>query len=147
MKPQTVHVDTTSPTPPYEQVRAQLADLIMGGYLRVDARLPSVRQLATDLGLAPGTVARAYRELESEGLIRSRRGAGTRVTPPQDRVRHEEELLAEAARAYITAGRSLGADDELLHVALRAALRAEEADLPAPSDGARDPDGRKTPPG
>src|SRR5690606_11229934 len=56
-------VDTTSAVPPYEQMRAQITALITTGALAVGDRLPSIRQLAGDLGLAPGTVARAYREL------------------------------------------------------------------------------------
>lgn len=73
-----VRVDTTSQVPPFEQIRAQLAALIVTGRLTEGERLPTVRQLASDLGLAPGTVARAYRELETAELIRTRRGAGTR---------------------------------------------------------------------
>ena len=74
-------VDTASPTPPFEQIRAQLAALIRRGELAPDQRLPPVRQLAADLGLAVGTVARAYRELELTGQVTSRRGGGTRVAP------------------------------------------------------------------
>ena len=73
-------VDTGNPTPPYEQLRRQLAELIQSAALQPGDRLPPLRQLAADLGLAVGTVARAYRELESAGLISSRRGGGTRVT-------------------------------------------------------------------
>lgn len=70
-----VRVDTASQVPPYAQIRAQLGALIVTGQLAEGERLPTVRQLATDLGLAPGTVARAYRELEAAELIRTRRGA------------------------------------------------------------------------
>ena len=63
----------------YEQIRAQLADLIVRGVLTPHERLPTVRQLAADLGLATGTVARSYQELEHAGMIVTRRGAGTRV--------------------------------------------------------------------
>ena len=73
-------VDTSNPTPPYEQLRRQLAELIQSAALAPGDRLPPLRQLAADLGLAVGTVARAYRELESAGLISSRRGGGTRVS-------------------------------------------------------------------
>ena len=76
-----VRIDTTSQVPPYEQIRAQLAALIRSGQLAEGERLPTVRQLAADLGLAPGTVGRAYRELEAAELISARRGAGTRVAP------------------------------------------------------------------
>ena len=72
-------VDTGNPTPPYEQLRRQLAELIQSAALAPGDRLPPLRQLAADLGLAVGTVARTYRELESAGLVSSRRGGGTRV--------------------------------------------------------------------
>lgn len=55
---QAVTVDVLDPTPPYEQLRRQLADLVGSGVLASGDRLPPVRQLAADLGLAPGTVAR-----------------------------------------------------------------------------------------
>lgn len=81
-----VHVDSSDPTPPFEQLRRQLADLIRTGTLVDGQRLPSVRQLAADLSLAAGTVARAYAELEKGGLVLSRRGAGTRVIGSKDPV-------------------------------------------------------------
>lgn len=74
-----LQVDTTSPVPPYEQVRAQLVALIEGGVLSAGDRLPSIRQLAGDLGMATNTVQRAYRELETSGLIQSRGRHGTVV--------------------------------------------------------------------
>ena len=75
----TVTVDVLDPTPPYEQLRRQLADLIGSGVLTPGDRLPPVRQLAADLGLAAGTVARTYRELEQSGHVRSRRGGLVRL--------------------------------------------------------------------
>lgn len=121
-----VVVDTTSPTPPYEQVRAQLADLVAAGVLVHDARLPPIRQLAADLGIAPGTVARAYRLLEAAGLVRTGRGGGTRVVadPP---ARRPSPGLAGHADAYVSAGRSGGADDAELLDAVRAAVRRAAA--------------------
>jgi DNA-binding transcriptional MocR family regulator len=67
-----LRVDTTAAVPPYEQIRSQIATMIATGFLQVGRRLPTIRQLATDLGLAGGTIARAYRELEQSGLIKSR---------------------------------------------------------------------------
>ncbi|MBK8462270.1 MAG: GntR family transcriptional regulator [Nigerium sp.] len=74
-----VRVDASDPTPPYEQLRRQLAGAIRGGTLASGTRLPTVRQLAADLGLATGTVMRAYGELEASGLVVTRRGQGTVV--------------------------------------------------------------------
>ncbi|MFD6432525.1 GntR family transcriptional regulator [Streptomyces venezuelae] len=119
-----VRVDTTSPVPPYEQIRAQLSALITTGRLPEGERLPPVRQLAADLGLAAGTVARAYRELEAASLIHTRRGAGTKVAPlpagtatPADPAQ-----LAALAAQFVTDARSLGADDAAAVRAVREAL-------------------------
>ncbi|WP_331755483.1 GntR family transcriptional regulator [Streptomyces sp. NBC_01643] len=119
-----VHVDTTSAIPAYEQVRAQVADLVLGGHLTEGDRLPPVRQLAADLGLAVATVARAYRELESAGMVRSRRGAGTRITSPVHPGPAIDNQLAQAARTYVTTARQMGASDEQVLAAVRLTLTA-----------------------
>jgi DNA-binding transcriptional MocR family regulator len=64
------------PTPPYEQLRRQLVDLIEGGQFVEGERLPPLQQLTGDLGLAVGTVVRTYHELEAAGLVRSDVAAG-----------------------------------------------------------------------
>ena len=74
-----VSVDSTSPVPPFEQVRSSLAARINDRSLPVGTKLPTVRKLAADLGVAPNTVARAYRELEEAGLIETRGRAGSFV--------------------------------------------------------------------
>jgi GntR family transcriptional regulator len=128
-----IRVDTTSPVPPYEQIRAQLTALINTGRLPENERLPTVRQLAADLGLAVGTVARAYRELEAVHLIHTRRGAGTRVAPPPAHApRPDPTALAELAtlaRRFTTAARALGADDAAVEAAVRDALESEGSTL------------------
>ncbi|MER6956894.1 GntR family transcriptional regulator [Streptomyces sp. NPDC002623] len=118
-----VRVDTTSQVPPYEQIRAQLASLIVTGRLVEGERLPTVRQLAADLGLAPGTVARAYRELEAAELIRTRRGAGTRVAAlPAEPQHPDADRLTTLARDFTSAARALGAGTETILNAVREAL-------------------------
>ena len=67
-----------------------------------------MRQLAADLGLAPGTVARTYRELEQAGFVRSRRGGGTRVAPHPPAAATPGVALEEAAVAYLARARVLG---------------------------------------
>jgi GntR family transcriptional regulator len=79
-----VAIDAGGRIPPFEQVRAQIAAQIGAGYLVDGQRLPSVRGLADELGLAPGTVAKAYTLLEEAGLVRTARGAGTRVVRPAE---------------------------------------------------------------
>ena len=105
---QAVTVDVLDPTPPYEQLRRQLADLVGSGVLGPGDRLPPVRQLAADLGLAVGTVARTYRELEQAGYVRSRRGGGTRVAPAPPSAATPERALEEAAQAYLERAAVLG---------------------------------------
>ena len=100
-----IEVDTDLPTPPYEQVRAQIAALAADGSLPAGTRLPTVRQLAGDLGLAVNTVARAYRELEQAGLVETRGRNGTFVTPRAAGVPARAQQLA--AR-YAEQSRALG---------------------------------------
>lgn len=112
-----ITVDDASPTPPFEQIRAQLQNQIQLGTLANGQRLPSVRQLAADLRLAPGTVARAYSALEFEGLIETRRGGGTRVSLQGDT--YPEVLDAAVEFADAALARELSLDGAIL--ALRAA--------------------------
>ncbi|MGH2726663.1 MAG: GntR family transcriptional regulator [Actinomycetota bacterium] len=103
-------VDPDSPVPPYEQIRSQIASMVATGVLPTGMRLPAIRQLAGDLGLADGTVARAYRELESEGVILTRGRHGTYVNDNGVRrpSRESERLLGEAAHAFAVRARQLG---------------------------------------
>ncbi|HEY3438386.1 MAG TPA: GntR family transcriptional regulator, partial [Actinotalea sp.] len=89
-----VVIDAASAEPPYEQVRRQIAEAVAGGRLVAGYRLPPVRGLAEDLGLAANTVARAYRELEQAGLVETRGRGGTVVTGAGDERR---EAAREAA--------------------------------------------------
>ncbi len=74
-----ITVDADLSTPPFEQIRAQIAAQVQSGELRAGQRLPAIRQLAADLRIAPGTVARAYSDLEEAGLIETSRRFGSRV--------------------------------------------------------------------
>ncbi len=116
-----VEVDTSSPVPPYEQIRDQVTTMAVTGVLAVGTRLPAIRQLAADLGLANGTVARAYRELETAGVIESRGRHGTFVRghrlPAAD-----PGQLQERARAFAVAVQQLGADHGEAVSAVRLAL-------------------------
>lgn len=115
-----VQIDAGSPTPPYEQLRAQLARQIADRSLAVGTRLPTVRRLAADLGLAVNTVARSYRELEEAGLVETRGRNGTFVAAAGERGR---ERARQAAERYATAVRGLGLDrNEALRI-VEAALR------------------------
>lgn len=117
-----ITVDPSVPASPSEQIRLQIADLIRSGDLPGGHRLPSIRQLASDLRVAAGTVARAYSDLESEGLVETNRAAGTRV---RRGVAHPESVRAAAERFV----RTLPVDD--LDEAL-GAVRAAWAQVRAP---------------
>ncbi len=115
----TVTVDPRSPVPPYEQVRTQIAAQIGTGHLPVGAKLPTVRGLAAELGLAVNTVARAYRELEEAGLVQTRGRAGTVVSADGDSSRAE---AAAAAASYAGVVRRLGVPPQEALDIVRAAL-------------------------
>ncbi|CAN7305449.1 GntR family transcriptional regulator [Knoellia sp. LjRoot47] len=117
-------VDVTAHVPPYEQVRAQLAGLIARGNLAEGDRLPTVRALAGDLGLAVNTVARAYKELEAEGLVTTRRRAGTVVAGGG----HATDVaLHRSAAAYALSAAKAGLSESAAIDLVRAALREARA--------------------
>lgn len=109
-----VEVDPGDPTPVYEQIRAQLARMIATGLLASGAQLPTIRQLAADLGLAKGTVAKAYEALLADGLVEAAGRRGTVVADRAPTSRHRSEAaaadLARAARAYAIVVHQLGVD-------------------------------------
>ena len=74
-----IRIDAQSPVPAFEQLRGQVEAMIGSAVLPVGHRLPTIRQLAKDLGLAPGTVARAYQELERSGAVVTRGRHGSYV--------------------------------------------------------------------
>ncbi|WP_233197303.1 MULTISPECIES: GntR family transcriptional regulator [Cryobacterium] len=121
-RPRMITLDDEHPTPPFEQIRTQLADQIRAGTLAADQRLPSVRQLAADLRVATGTIARAYAALEAAGLISTSRGSGTRVRADQGL---DDESRASARRfVHALQRRGVSLDDAL------SAVRAEWPRLP-----------------
>jgi DNA-binding transcriptional regulator YhcF (GntR family) len=117
-------IDATSPTPPYEQLRLQLARQIGDHTLAVGTRLPTVRQMAADLGLAVNTVGRAYRELEEAGLIETRGRAGSFVSAAGEKAR---ERARQAAVDYAAVVTSVGIDVEEAIRIVRAALTSGRA--------------------
>lgn len=96
-----IRISLSPGTSPAEQIRDQIRGLIGTDQLAAGQRLPSVRQLAKDLGVAPGTVGKAYRLLEEEGLVQARIGGGTRVHPGASSMPPE---VVRQARALAAAG-------------------------------------------
>ena len=118
-------VATDDVIPPYEQLRRQLTQLIGSGALTPGQRLPPLRQLAADLGLAVGTVARTYRELEADGLVTARRGGGSRVTEtlPAITDSQKQRRLDEYAFDYVIKSRLIGAQDDSILDAVSQAIK------------------------
>jgi len=87
-------IDHGSSVPPFEQLKRQVVDGATSGALAHGARLPTVRGLADELGLAANTVAKAYRELEAEGVIETRGRAGSFIAWSADGAESELERLA-----------------------------------------------------
>jgi DNA-binding transcriptional regulator YhcF (GntR family) len=98
-------LDPGSPVAPYEQLRTQLATRAASGDLPAGTRLPTVRALAAELGLAVNTVARAYRELEADGVITT---AGRRGTFVAATATGSSAEASDAAAAYVATARRLG---------------------------------------
>lgn len=121
-----VRIDPASPSSPAEQLVAQIAASIDGGELVPGERLPTIRSLAADLGLAPGTVAKAYAELERAGWLHGQGRRGTVVA--ERRPSAEEQRVAQAAEALadVIAASRLGVADA--HRALDLALARLQRD-------------------
>ncbi|GAB3297020.1 GntR family transcriptional regulator [Parasphingorhabdus pacifica] len=114
-----LNVDPDSSVAPYEQVRSGIAERINTHELPVGTKLPTVRRLAADLGVAANTAAKAYRELERAGLIETRGRAGTFVASAGEQ---SSQRAAEAAAEYARIVHALGIpSDEALGI-VRAAL-------------------------
>ncbi|MGV8852021.1 MAG: GntR family transcriptional regulator [Rhodoglobus sp.] len=110
--PITFEIDTSASIPPFEQIKAQAIAQIASGELLAGTKLATVRQLASDLGIAPNTVARAYRELEADGFLLSRGRNGTIV---KARPGDAAALLQLEAKAYADRSAELGVSrDEAL---------------------------------
>ena len=122
-----LRIDGDDPTPPYEQLHRQFVTAITFGALEPGTRLPPVRQLAADLGIANGTVMRAYSELESNGLVTARRGGGTKVASVPRILSFAEQLSSQAA-TFVAQARLLGATDEAVSEAVQRALASQQQD-------------------
>ena len=119
-----ITLDPSSPEPLSEQLAAAIADRIRRGSLAPGARLPTVRALAEDMGLAANTVAKAYRALEEAGLVQGRGRQGTFVTERlPERLPERERRLAEAADTFARRGSQLGFGAGEVRRALDRALR------------------------
>ena len=123
--PQTIsfHLNPGSGVPPYLQVIQQVEQALRMGLLRPGDQLPTVKEVVAEVAINPNTVLKAYRELESQGLVEGRQGVGTFVLrrppgpPPGTQAR-----LARSLSRWVTSARDQGLDDPAIEALLRSAL-------------------------
>ena len=115
-----IHIDYSGDEPICQQVVDQLKLLCVSGRLRAGEKLPSVRQLASDLHVNPTTVTRIYDQLAHEGAITLRQGQGTFVAdaPPPLAPREVQRIVGKHARALLVEGLRHGLDFGQIKAAL-----------------------------
>ncbi len=102
-----IEIDPGSAVPPFEQLREAVIARIASGKLAPGSKLPPVRSLAAELGLAANTVARSYKELEAAGFVQTQGRNGTIVAPNLDDAGKHRRAL-ELSREYLAAMAAIG---------------------------------------
>jgi len=122
------HLDPRSGVATYLQIVQQVEEALRLGTLDVGDQLPTVREVVADLAINPNTVAKAYRDLEREGLVVARQGRGTFVasTLAPASLRHHDQLRAQLER-WLAEADSAGLDDESIRALISATLRKKLA--------------------
>jgi DNA-binding transcriptional regulator YhcF (GntR family) len=121
MRRMRIRIDASSPSPASEQLARAIRTRIERGTLAPGQRVPPVRKLALELGLATNTVAKAYRSLEAQGLLTGRGRLGTFVTSSASSA-GRDRLLGQAAELFLARARSLGATDAEALAAVRSRI-------------------------
>jgi GntR family transcriptional regulator len=125
-----LRLDTKSGIPPYLQIAQQVRQALVAGILRPGDQLPTVKEVVTQLAINPNTVFKGYRELEREGLVEGRPGAGTFVLRrPPGPAPGAHAALVRALSRWVDKARMAGLDDRSIEAMLREMLHAggEEA--------------------
>jgi GntR family transcriptional regulator len=122
------HLDPRSGVATYLQIVQQVKEALRLGTIDVGDQLPTVREVVADLAINPNTVAKAYRDLEREGLVVARQGRGTFVasTLAPASLRHHDQLRANFER-WIDEAEAAGLDDESIRALISATLREKLA--------------------
>ena len=114
-----IQISYRDPRPIYEQIKDGFRTLILSGALSPDEKMPSVRELATELAINPNTIQRAYRELEQEGYICSVPGKGSFVADAGDTAAlRRKELLTQLCEIGVEL-KSLGVDETTMMDCIR----------------------------
>lgn len=120
-----LRVNPRGDAPVYQQIVDQIREAVAAGLIGAGDRLPTVRQLAADLDVAPGTTARAYQELEQRGVVETERARGTRVAEPRPAPVSDPEraaALVRLLRPVAVSASYLGASADEIRRALEQAL-------------------------
>ena len=119
-------ISNQSELPIYAQIREQLKEQILNGQIAEGSTLPSIRQLAKEVGVSVITTTRAYSELEAEGFIATMQGKGSVVLPKDNNLLREQYLLRieEGLSTAVETARTMGMPDEELIAVLRNLLKA-----------------------
>jgi len=118
------HLDPHSGVATYLQIVQQVKEALRLGTIDVGDQLPTVREVVADLAINPNTVAKAYRDLEREGLVVARQGRGTFIasTLAPASLRHHDQLREELER-WIVSALAAGLDEESVRALISATLR------------------------
>ena len=129
-------LNNSSGVPYYRQIVNQVKYLVASGQLMPDEELPSVRALAQQLLVTPNTVVKAYRELELEGVVRKRRGAGTYISETASPLTRKEQrkILAERADVLLAEARQMDFTFDEVTELLQQREKLLDRDVPKESD-------------
>lgn len=122
-----IQINPSDPLPIYRQIMNQVVDAIAGGQLSEGSQLPSHRELAQTLVVAPLTIKKAYDELERTGYLRMKRGQGSFITGgPSMTNKQRLERLQPAVQALVRDASLLAIAPEALHALVASELRAAD---------------------
>ena len=120
-----LRLDSKSGVPPYLQIARQIRQALVAGVLVPGDQLPTVKEVVTQLAINPNTVFKGYRELEREGLVEGRPGAGTFVLRrPPGPAPGAHSALARSLARWVDRARSAGLDDSSMEALLRETLHS-----------------------
>ena len=119
-------IDSRSAIPVYEQLKRQIVLQIVSGKLDEGEKLPSIRELAAAIKINPNTVAKTYRQLETDGFVTSRKGLGVFISAGVRELRSDRnEIFTELTNEYLSKAAALGLNAEEIMKGLAGRLKGE----------------------
>ncbi len=119
-------IDSRSAIPVYEQLKRQIVFHIVSGRLDEGEKLPSIRELAAALRINPNTVAKTYRQLETDGFVTSRKGLGVFISAGERELQsNRNDIFRELTDEYLSKAAALGLNAEEIMNSLAGRLKGE----------------------